>query len=172
MFLIPDGDGAEHPQTHYEKLINCEEHAHLKLGEPNVAFLFRVAALQEQGRQIIGTCFIPTVQGRLRHMFEWMMEEMLGSVPDFLFVLDHDWWFHASPLEREILMFHEMMHAGQAKDRWGSPRFNKDSGKPVWAIRGHDVEEFTATVSRYGAWQPEIASFVAACNQTPKFNHD
>lgn len=171
MFVMPDGEGEDDPAYHYERLLQYDEHEHLRNGEPNVAFLFRVHPLQEQGRAIIGQCIMPNFQGRLSKVGEWMMEELFGSVPDFLFILDKDWWDAATPLQREILVFHEMMHAGQAKNMFGAPKFTRE-GKPVWAIRGHDVEEFTSVVLRYGAWQPEIASFVAAVNQSAKFNHD
>ena len=40
-------------------------------------------------------------------------------------------------------------------------KFNKDTGQPVLTLRGHDVEEFTGVVRRYGA-SKEVQELVDA----------
>lgn len=165
MFVIPE-DGPASPARFYAELVkSCPEFEHLRDHGPSVAFLFRVGEWKEQGRTILGTCSMPTVQGRHRPLFAWMLEQVVGFIPDFLFTFNRDWWEQATERQREILTFHEMEHAGQAKDIFGEPRFSRATGEPVWTITPHDVEEFTSVVRRYGAWDDGLVAFMAACNQ-------
>jgi hypothetical protein len=165
MFVIPENDD-RHPAVIYERLRNaCEEHKHLLEYSPDVAFLLRQGEHMKQGRRVLGTCYMPRVNGELSKLFDWILEKLLGYVPTFLFVLEEDFWRDASDHEREILVFHEMLHASQALDEYGAPRFNRMSGEPIWAIRGHDIEEFNAVVARYGAWSPDVVAFIAAARQ-------
>lgn len=161
-FEVP-GEGDNEPREIFERLVNlCDNFEHLKNGAPHVEFLLRTQTKIKQGREILGTCYLPSVQGELRPMFDWMMMRTFGDIPDFLIVLDRDYWLDSDPMAREILIFHEAMHCDHAKDKYGAPRFDKDTGRPVWGIRGHDVEEFNEVVRRYGAHSHEIKSFLAA----------
>jgi hypothetical protein len=40
--------------------------------------------------------------------------------------------------------------APRRRTRFGHPKFHRDTGEPMWGIRGHDVEEFVGVVARYG----------------------
>lgn len=53
-------------------------------------------------------------------------------------------------------------HAAQATDAFGEPRYNQQTGAPIWEIRGHDVEEFSAVVQRHGCWSPDLVEFARA----------
>ncbi|SAL02785.1 hypothetical protein AWB80_08438 [Caballeronia pedi] len=86
---------------------------------------------------------------------------MFGAFPDFLIVLDKDYWDTCGPRLREVLVYHELLHAAHARDKYDAPKFDKE-GRPCWAIRGHDVEEFAETVRRYGAWHEGIERLVEA----------
>lgn len=142
----------------------CDEFVHLKEGEPLILILFRTVPKVKGGRAVLGECCMPTVQGSLRSMFEWLMVERFGFYPEFMILLDKEFWDEADDRTREALMFHELMHADQATDQFGAPRFNKETGRPVWRIRGHDIEEFDAVVRRYGAWLSDIRSFISAAS--------
>ena|SRR5260221_1816734 len=162
MFTVPEDDEL-HPIKFYEHVVEaCTEHEHLREHKPSVAFLLRNDERIKAGRKILGTVYLPSVQGELRPMFDWLLEEKLGYLPTFLMVLDRDWWLDRSDREREILMFHEMCHMAIATDRYGTDRFDKATGEPVWTIRGHSVEEFNEVVARYGAWNDDLVSFLAA----------
>ena len=161
-FVLPADDG-NGPQAFYARLVKSfPEFEHLREGDPHVVFLFRTSPKVVQGRDVLGTCYMPSVQGALRPVFDWLMEQQFGRVPDFLIVLDLTFWNAADDLTREILVHHEMMHCGQAKDQWGEPKFNRDTGLPVWCVRPHDVEEFADTVRRYGAWNEGLSHFLEA----------
>lgn len=171
-FTIPEADAADSPWPIFRRLLSTHE----ELGELSslidsdirIAFMLRYGEWKKGGRQTLGTCYCgPSAQGDLRPLFEQLLEDTLGYYPDFLIVLAGDWWEEASEEERTVLVFHEALHAGHAKDQYGTPKFNRQTGLPVPCIVPHDVEEFTAVVRRYGAWKSDLAEFLAAAAETP-----
>lgn len=160
-FIVPV-DNDSHPARIYNRLVRLPEHIHLFEGNAAVDFLFRQDEVIRGGRRVLGTCCIPGVNGSLSPLFDWMLERTLGRWPDFLIILDHDYWYGAGPLEREILVYHEMLHAYQKRDAFGSPRVSMATGEPVWGIRGHDIEEFNEVVARYGAHSSDLQAFLEA----------
>lgn len=162
-YHIPPDDDA-HPVRHADHLmrrLRLPEFAHLVEGEARIEWLMRSHEEIKGGRRILGSCHMPAVQGQLKDVFLWMLEEMFGDLPDFLIILDAQYWADASERDREILVFHELLHAIQKVDAYGSPRFQED-GTPCWGLRGHSVEEFNETVARYGAHSPDLVEFFGA----------
>ena len=165
MYKRPDG-GDNQPAAIFKRLIaECEELSHLREFEADVEFLIRTEVLQMQGRWIIGQVHMPKVQGMLKDFFLWMIEELFGRIPDFLMTLDGEYWEAASDHEKEILVFHEACHMGLKLDADGCPMIDEDSGKARWKLIGHDVEEFSNVVRRYGAHSPDIQGFIAALQE-------
>lgn len=152
------------PATYAAKLLKLPEFEHLRDGEAYIEWLFRLEPERRGGRDVLGTVHMPQVQGQLKDVFLWMLTELFGRLPDFLVVLDLEYWEACDARLREILVYHELCHAIQKVDREGSPRFDEE-GRPVWGLRGHDVEEFSAVVRRYGAWNPDIKEFLAAVSE-------
>lgn len=72
-----------------------------------------------------------------------------GSVPDFIVRLYAPFWAECSDADACALVEHELYHCAQARDAFGAYRFRED-GRPVYAMRGHDVEEFVGVTQRYG----------------------
>ena len=161
-YSIPDE--ATHPAIMAERVMQMPEHRHLKDNEVSLGWLMRNGAKVKGGRVILGTVYRPQVQGELRDLFAWMLDSLLGFEPQFLVVLDAAYWSQATPRQREILVFHELSHIKQAENEFGAPKFTK-TGEPIYTLRGHDVEEFTDVVARYGQWNDDIRAFVAAANQ-------
>ena len=138
-----------------------QEFEHLKDGEPRIGFLYALKPVVKQGRQIIGQAHIPSVQGQLKGVFDWLLAKLFDGTPDFLITLDNEYWQDADARTREILVFHELSHCVQKTDKDGDPRFDEE-GRTVWGLQSHDVEEFKATVARYGAHNQELREFIAA----------
>ena len=159
-YRLPDDDDT-HPAHIYHRLIELPEHAHYKDEEMRVEFLMKTAPLIKAGKQVLGTMHIPTVQGRLKDLFEMLLAQFFGQMPQFLVTIDLEWWQEATPLEREALVYHELLHVKQSIDKNGDPAFDMD-GNPKFGLVGHDIEAFNAEVERYGAWHPGIATFLAA----------
>lgn len=161
-FVVPESvpDLAD-PADICAELLQLDEFAELRFGEATIDFLLRREPKVKNMRQVLGTCYLPRVQGDLAPLFDWLLAGLLGHEPTFLIVLDSTYWVDATDLQREILVYHEISHAVQARDAFGGPRFDRN-GLPVWAIRDHDVSEFIPVVRRYGAHTEEIKQFVEA----------
>lgn len=156
------GDGQLDPGPIAARLTaDLEEFAHLKMGEASVLFLMRSDEKLKAGRHVLGLMSLVRFQGDLGPVGEWMLARLCGGLPDYVMVLDAKWWAQAAPMQREALVYHELLHAEHARGRDGELRFTAD-GLPVWGIVGHDVEEFHKVAARYGAWSPDIQAFIGA----------
>jgi hypothetical protein len=148
------------------------DHAHLYgLAERGrLAFLWTNAPHTKQQKQVAGTCEIPNVQGGrwVKARMEYQLAQWFGDVPQFLITLDSVYCGLADDARFCALIEHELYHAGQAVDQWGVPRYGRD-GEPIFAIVGHDVEEFVGVTARYGAAASagRTADLVAAANTPP-----
>jgi hypothetical protein len=147
--------------------INNPDHEHLQ--EATLAFLWTNVPNEKHQRRILGTCQMITESGdkwtQGRSLFQ--LREWFDELPDFLITIS------AAPgLMHEDAMFmalieHELYHAGQKKDRYGSPMFSRETGKPLFAMRGHDVEEFVGVVRRYGATSDQLREMARDINRGP-----
>jgi hypothetical protein len=170
--LCPN-EGDDSPWPIFERVIRYPELAvqeGLHGEDITWAFFFR---LEEDGwtrdsRMILGTAQMPRVSGSLAGLFDQLLEDVCGYAPDFLILLNEAWWMQASDREREILVFHELSHCGQAIDRYGVPRVNKQTGRPILAMVAHDLEEFNAVAARYGEWKSDITAFREALEAGPR----
>lgn len=128
-----------------------EEHAHLR--HASLAFMWTTVSNARAGHRIVGQCEImpPMAMGKWQKArAEQQIEEWFGAVPDFLITLDASYAAQCDDMNFLSLVDHELYHAGQERDLFGGPKFRK-SGKPAFALRGHDCEEFVGIVRRYGA---------------------
>jgi hypothetical protein len=166
------------PAAIYLRMLDLPEHIHIREAEARVEFLMRTHAEVKGGRVVLGTVCKPDVTGRLRDVFTWLLEEMFGPGDgagsddpdaarpiDFLVVLDAEYWLDATDRQREILVYHELCHIQPSFDKYGAQRFSRDTGLPVLTLAGHDVEEFSAVVTRYGAHTDELRQFIAAAQE-------
>lgn len=130
------------------------DHAHLAAAE--IAFLWTNVPNRRQQKAIAGTAEIPRPPTgnawskarywiQMREWFGWAGDDI-----DFLITIDANWAAQCSDVHFMALIDHELYHCAQAEDEFGLPKFKKD-GLPVFAMMGHDVEEFVGVVRRYGA---------------------
>ncbi len=142
-----------------------EEHKHLR--DARIVVLLTNVPNKKKGRVIIGQAEKPSTNGdawsvgrRMQQIRDWF-----GTFPDFIITLYTPYVYQAETLEFCGLVEHELYHCAQALDDFGSPRFSKDTGDPIFVIKGHDVEEFIGVVERYGAYSPELRRMVDAATQ-------
>jgi hypothetical protein len=144
------------------------DHAHL--ADAELGFLWTSVENTRQGKTVIGQCESPG-GGRAgkwqRARNEQQLREWFGTVPDFLITLDAMFCGHADDARFCALVEHELYHAAHATDEFGSPRFHRDTGLPMFTIRGHDVEEFVGVVRRYGVVNGAVAELVIAAAARP-----
>lgn len=126
---------------------------HLHLLEADIAFLWAANAFTKKGSTVLGQAeeVMMRAGGWHKARMEQQMYEWFGHKPDFIITLAGDFCSQCSDLEFCALVEHELYHIAQATDEFGAPKFYRDSGLPKLCMRGHDVEEFTGVVRRYGA---------------------
>jgi len=131
---------------------------------PNVAKQRRFAATAETPRP-------PVTGGKwARGRWEQQLREWFGEPqPDFVLTFDAGLVDAAEDLVFCATLEHELLHCGQAVDEWGAPRFSRETGKPLFALVGHDVEEHVNIIERYGVdgGAGRTREFVAAAARKP-----
>lgn len=150
-------------------ILQNQEHEHLQ--DATIGVLWTNVANAKQGNRIVGTCEIPNVQGGrwTKARMEFQLYQWFQTDLDFLIILDAVYAAEVDDATFCALCEHELYHAGQKKDLYGAPLFSKESGLPLFTMRGHDVEEFTGVVRRYGAAAAgeHVQAFVEAAQQSP-----
>lgn len=160
-FTLPD-PGA-HPADIAARLVQDPVHQHLRDNDVSFGWLMRLDAKDKGGKRELGSVHaVKTMfQGGFKGLGLQLLAVLLGSLPQFVVVLDREWWQQASPMEREALVWHELSHVRQSLDKFGAPKFDRD-GLPVFGLMEHDITAFESEVKRFGAWSPDIDSFLTA----------
>lgn len=126
-------------------------HQHLQAA--SIGCLWTSAENVKAGRRIVGQAEMPNrVRGGRWQQARAMQQlrEWFGHVPDFLLTIDALYAAECDDRSWCCLVEHELRHCGQAEDEFGCPRFNKDTGEPVFTLVGHDIEAFVMDAARYG----------------------
>lgn len=149
---------------------------HIHLTKARIGYLFTTEANSRNGKGIIGLCEIPMFRcGKWQKARqEQQIYEWFDFMPDFLITFSAPFWM--AQLEAQIpqnalsLYEHELYHSGQATDMFGVPKFSKTTGKPIFSMAPHSLEEHTGVVRRYGieASGQDAVDFVEAANQEPE----
>lgn len=146
-----------------------EEHLHLR--DASLGALWCALPNESKGNTVVGLCEEATFIGNrwAKARFEQQIVGWFGEMPDFLLTFDASYADQCSDATFCALVEHELYHCGQKKDRWGAPRFSAQTGKPIFGIRGHDVEEFVGIVARYGvgAAAGQTRALVEAAGRAP-----
>lgn len=145
------------------------EHKHL--ARALIGCLWTNVPLSKQQMDVAATAEMPSAQGNrwARARFNQQLRQWFGIEPHFLIT-----FFAPESSERDDASFcalvrHELMHCGQKRTREGAPAFNKD-GLPIFAMRGHDVEEHVAVIEDFGVYAAAGRSveFYEAAKRAPK----
>ncbi|YCI04588.1 hypothetical protein M1D34_22350 [Ensifer sp. D2-11] len=90
---------------------------------------------------------------------------MVRLRPDFIITLDADYCRRCGAAEFMALVEHELYHAAQETR---PAKFSRSTGRRIFTIRGHDVDEFVGVVRRYGADAAGMRAIVDAANRRPE----
>ncbi|USA40233.1 hypothetical protein NCF86_03495 [Pelagerythrobacter marinus] len=148
-------------------LVN-EEHAHL--ADAQLGILWTNCDNTRNMRIVLGQTELmpPMAMGKWqRARAIQQIEEWFGAMPDFLITFSAPACNAMNDASFCALVEHELYHAAQKLDQYGMPAFHRETGQPIFAIRGHDVEEFTGVVRRYGADAAGVKPFIDAANSKP-----
>ncbi len=129
------------------------EHDHLNSAE--IGVLWTNAYNSRHMKQIVGTAELAKPPASLskwaKARWEYQMLQWFGDkVLDFVITLYAPYFAGVDEVEQCSGTEHELYHCGQALDGFGLPKFSRTTGKPIFGIRGHDVEEFVGIMKRYG----------------------
>lgn len=142
------------------------DHKHLQFA--TIGVLWTDIDQRKAQRTVIGQAELmpPMAMGKWqRERACQQVEEWFGGMPDFLLTF-HAYAAHTmDDVSFCALVEHELYHCAQKTDEFGAPKFGSD-GRPSYAIKGHDVEEFVGVVSRYGM-NPDVARMVEAAKSGP-----
>lgn len=149
---------------------------HIHLRDASIGVLWTNARNIRQQRHVLGQAEMParsiTKAGAWhRARQEQQMRDWFeGIIPDFVLTFDAPFAVSCDDATWCALVDHELCHCAQATDEFGMPRFNQQTGDPIWSIRGHDVEEFVSVVQRFGieAAGEQAVDLVIAAAQKPE----
>lgn len=142
-----------------------------------IGAVWTTAENTHQSRRILGQAEMP--ERSLSKLNKWQrarayqqLQEWFGCLPHFILTFDALYADQASDREWCCLVEHELRHCAQATDGFGQPRYNRDTGEPVWTLRPHDLEAFAADAARYGveAMGEEAVDFVIAAAKRPEIS--
>ena len=144
-----------------------EEHAHLRFAR--IGVLWCAVPMKRQMLAVAGQAEIPMARGnawgKARH--DQQLVEWFGAVPDFLLTFDAAYADACPDANWLALCEHELAHCAHVKDGYGVPRFTRE-GKPVFGLRGHEVEQFVSVVRRYGAVAAGVQDMIDAASRPPE----
>lgn len=143
------------------------DHAHLANAE--IGVLWTNVGNAKNMRMVLGQAELmpPMAMGKWqRARAIRQIEEWFGSLPDFVLTFFAPAAVTMDDASFCALVEHELYHCAQARDIYGMPKFTKE-GRPSFAIRGHDVEEFIGVVARYGSAAAGVSEMVEAANRKP-----
>lgn len=163
-YSLPPRD--THPADIAVRLMHEPEHRPLFDAEVQFGWLMRTSPKDKGGKRELGSVHVVKTmfQGGFKDLGLQLLESMLGYLPEFLVVLDAEFWAAASRRDREAVIWHELCHVKHRVDKFGAPKFDRD-GLPVFGIVEHDVTAFNSEVARYGTWSPDLREFFAVANE-------
>ena len=124
-----------------------------------------------RGNRLAGTAEVPAPRGDKwqQARSDCQLRDWFKGVPNFLITIDAECAAEYSDARFCALVEHELLHCAQSLDHYGSPRFNLQTGEPVFGLRGHDFEGFVSITRRYGVGSAEagVSEVVAASALPP-----
>lgn len=146
------------------------DHEHLNAAE--IGILWTNVVNKRQMRRVAGEARLAQPQAKgawPRAREEMQLRQWFGNDRElnFIITLDAIVCRDIPDVEFYALIDHELYHCAQAVDEYGAPRFSRQTGLPIFAIRGHDVEEFIGVARRWGPISPDVRALVDAASQPP-----
>ena len=121
---------------HLAEEIRIKHHEHLHDAE--ISYLMTKKPMSRGGKVIAGKAKLS--------------KGLLGfySRADFIIIIQAEAWDKADLPTRQALVDHELCHCTYEPE---------EDGSKTWALREHDVEEFTKIIDRHGLWKEDLQSF-------------
>lgn len=149
VFIEPKGEVG---RALYERLYSILDTFHKELSNHNCKIALAWSCNWKpdaDGRLRLGECKKASELDRQLHDF------------DFVILLNEGFWKddHTTEAQRAAVMDHELMHCAIAEDsETGKPKVD-ETGRTIFRIRGHDIEEFSDIVDRHGFYKRDVEAF-------------
>ena len=155
------GDGTPIGTPMYLLLSDLVTQHHEEIRDARIALAWALSWKPDvDGRVVLGKCKKASELDRELAAF------------DFIILLNRKFWqdFEVTDHQRRALLDHELCHAAVSYDKDGEPVVD-ERGRKVYRTRKHDIEEFTAIVSRYGCYKRDLEQFAASLRrrEIPEF---
>jgi hypothetical protein len=140
---------AWNPDDSYHEAKQCEAigavlidrlAAHRDIANASIAYIFR-EKMKTRDRVVLGK--MSKADGKLSFFNGY----------DFVIEINWQAWKHLSDMQKVALIDHELAHCGREEN---------DKGERKWVLVGHDIEEFTGIVNRWGLWRNDLKVFAGA----------
>jgi hypothetical protein len=136
---------------------------HAELSQAHLGYLWTSEPRLRGDHQVVGEARLGispgAISGWTAAIFRFQHQQWFGSwfegeeEPDFVITIYAPWWAATDDTSALMGMKHELLHCRQV-DAFGSPKFNQQTGQPIWGIRRHDVERFVEEVEWFGSGAP------------------
>lgn len=139
-------------RTFLDKLSPLFNPEHIHLTAAHIGYLWTNVPNSKQMNIVAATAEMPFFRGNAwqKHRQIMQMQEWFGGIPDFLITFDAQLAMRANDLQFCGRTEHELYHCAHKLDRFGAPMFDEETGRPKFALKGHDVEEHVGVMKRYG----------------------
>lgn len=147
---------------------------HDHLGSAEIGYLWTNVEATRKGQAIFGQAEMPGASTGSKwakaRAAQQLAEWFPGQELDFLITLYAPYIqiYRSEPIRQMALLEHELYHCGQLYDEFEIPKFGKD-GRPVFTMRGHDVEEFVGVSRRYGVGAGKTLELAETIRLGPEF---
>jgi hypothetical protein len=144
-----------------------EDHKHLR--EAHILFLWTNVPKVKDGRERWAEAHLVRPSGdkwvigrALQQLRDWY-----GTIPHFVIIVSAPVAVDLDDATFGALVDHELYHCFHQVDReTGEPRMN-EFDEYVWAMRGHDVEQFIGVARRWGGRASGVDALLAAAAAPP-----
>lgn len=155
--------------VHESGEIHNPDHSHLE--HADVGVLWTNVMNSRKGRTVVGMAEQPKFMCNKwqKARQELQIMQWFDTLPDFIITLDAGYCAQSADVDFCMLLEHEMYHCAQQRDDFGAPKFSSQTGRPLFEIVGHDVEEFVGVVARYGVGNDsQLKALIDAASSRPQ----
>lgn len=142
---------------------------HLK-GEILMALFFAAETPKVRGRSAMALVTMPDATGQNRHIYTWALFMVFGFEPDVVMIIDRYSWDAADDYQKLALMYHELRHIYQKESLKGGPQFSRETGRPIYELRDHQLGLFFDELETFGAWDEAIKEAKAELSKDVRFD--
>lgn len=139
------------PQSIIDLFDEVRREYHPELLAADFIILTRSPAAQKGGKAVFGSVKKASAEA----------QGLAGQKADYILTISIEDWNILRDRQRRALLDHELSHCQGKED--------EETGAMKWGLVGHDIEEFSAVLKRWGAWSEDIVQVVETLQQLDLF---